>query len=290
MPWPPVADPALEVTLRSAVGLKAIQILREQRPELVTGAGTVLDPQMLAAAEAAGSQFIVTPGITRDLLQASVASPIPLLPGISNASGIMEGYALGYRRFKLFPAEVSGGVAAIKALGGPFGEVKFCPTGGVGPANIKSYMALKNVMCVGGSWMLDPSGSRTATGRGSKSARPRPWPCWTEVQLIRWCVLRLYGALGRRTFFFAREKCRPCRPHAAIGLVGCSAGQRCAEGSAGGQLGQADDQAAGYAPGASPARGDANAGPEPCALADHREQVVVAQQSRPPGPAGPGGQ
>ncbi len=85
-----------------------------------------------------------------------VDSPIPLLPGISNASGIMEGYSLGYRRFKLFPAEVSGGVAAIKALGGPFGEVKFCPTGGVGPANIKSYMALKNVMCVGGSWMLDP--------------------------------------------------------------------------------------------------------------------------------------
>jgi 2-dehydro-3-deoxyphosphogluconate aldolase/(4S)-4-hydroxy-2-oxoglutarate aldolase len=136
---------ALEVTLRSQFGLKAIQILREQRPELVT-----------AAAEAAGSQFIVTPGITRDLLEASVASPIPLLPGISNASGIMEGYGLGYRRFKLFPAEVSGGVAAIKALGGPFGEVKFCPTGGVGPANIKSYMALKNVMCVGGSWMLDP--------------------------------------------------------------------------------------------------------------------------------------
>ena len=139
---------ALEVTLRSEFGLKAIQVLREQRPELCTGAGTVLDRHMLEAAEVAGSQFIVTPGITRDLLEASVHSPIPLLPGISNASGIMEGYGLGYRRFKLFPAEVSGGVAAIKALGGP--------TGGVGPANIKNYMALKNVMCVGGSWMLDP--------------------------------------------------------------------------------------------------------------------------------------
>lgn len=145
----------LEVTLRSEHGLKAIERLREQRPELVTGAGTVLDPQMLAAAEAAGAQFIVTPGVTRELLQASVPSAIPLLPGISNASGIMEGYALGYRRFKLFPAEVSGGVAAIKALGGPFAEVRFCPTGGVTPANLKSYMALKNVMCVGGSWMLD---------------------------------------------------------------------------------------------------------------------------------------
>eukprot|EP01132_Coremiostelium_polycephalum_P015313 gene15313-18511_t len=136
----------------AAGGLTALEVLREQRPELCTGAGTVLDRHMLEAAEVAGSQFIVTPGITRDLLEASVHSSIPLLPGISNASGIMEGYGLGYRRFKLFPAEVSGGVAAIKALGGPFGEVKFCPTGGVGPANIKSYMALKNVMCVGGSW------------------------------------------------------------------------------------------------------------------------------------------
>ena len=145
----------LEVTLRSEHGLKAIRVLREQRPELITGAGTVLDPQMLAAAEAAGAQFIVTPGVTRELLQASVSSAIPLLPGISNASGIMEGYALGYRRFKLFPAEVSGGVAALKALGGPFAEVRFCPTGGVTPANLQSYMALKNVMCVGGSWMLD---------------------------------------------------------------------------------------------------------------------------------------
>lgn len=146
----------LEVTLRSALGLTAIRILREQRPELVVGAGTILDRSTLEAAEAAGSQFIVTPGITRELLQAGVESSVPLLPGISNASGIMEGYALGYRRFKLFPAEVSGGVAAIKALGGPFGEVRFCPTGGVAPGNIKNYMALKNVMCVGGSWMLDP--------------------------------------------------------------------------------------------------------------------------------------
>ena len=98
-----------------------------------------------------GTSFQVIPRV----IEARVASDIPLLPGISNASGIMEGYGLGYRRFKLFPAEVSGGVAAIKALGGPFGEVKFCPTGGVSPANIRSYMALKNVMCVGGSWMLD---------------------------------------------------------------------------------------------------------------------------------------
>ena len=148
---------ALEVTLRSEHGLKAIQVLREQRPELIVGAGTVLDRQMLAATEAAGSQFTVTPGITQDMLEAGVASPLPLLPGISSPSELMMGHALGYRRFKLFPAEVSGGVAAIKAFGGPFGDVRFCPTGGVGPANIKSYMAQPNVMCVGGSWMLDSS-------------------------------------------------------------------------------------------------------------------------------------
>ncbi|WP_407315181.1 bifunctional 4-hydroxy-2-oxoglutarate aldolase/2-dehydro-3-deoxy-phosphogluconate aldolase [Pseudomonas sp. nanlin1] len=145
----------LEVTLRSPLGLTAIKLLREQRPELLVGAGTVLDRHMLAATEAAGSQFTVTPGVTQDMLEAGVDSPIPLLPGISSPSELMMGYALGYRRFKLFPAEVSGGVAAIKAFAGPFGEVRFCPTGGVGPGNLKSYMSQPNVMCVGGSWMLD---------------------------------------------------------------------------------------------------------------------------------------
>ena len=145
----------LEVTLRSAHGLKAIQVLREQRPELCVGAGTVLDRKMFAAVEAAGAQFVVTPGITQDILEAGVHSEIPLLPGISTPSEIMMGYTLGYRRFKLFPAEISGGVAAIKAFAGPFGDVRFCPTGGVNPGNVKRYVALPNVMCVGGTWMLD---------------------------------------------------------------------------------------------------------------------------------------
>ncbi|MGE8498661.1 MAG: bifunctional 4-hydroxy-2-oxoglutarate aldolase/2-dehydro-3-deoxy-phosphogluconate aldolase [Pseudomonas sp.] len=145
----------LEVTLRSAFGLTAIRLLREERPELCIGAGTVLDLQMLAAAEEAGAQFIVTPGSTTELLKASLESPVPMLPGTSSASDIMLGYALGYRRFKLFPAELSGGVAALKALGGPFGEARFCPTGGVNTENLTRYMAQPNVMCVGGSWMLD---------------------------------------------------------------------------------------------------------------------------------------
>ena len=145
----------LEVTLRSEHGLKAIKVLREQRPELCVGAGTVLDRSQFEAVEEAGAQFVVTPGVTREILQAGVDSDIPLLPGISTPSEIMMGYALGYRRFKLFPAEISGGIAAIKAYAGPFADVRFCPTGGVRPDNLLSYMSLPNVMCVGGTWMLD---------------------------------------------------------------------------------------------------------------------------------------
>mgnify|MGYP002759910424 FL=1 len=115
----------------------------------------MLDRSQFDAVEAAGAQFVVTPGVTQEILQAGVESDIPLLPGISTPSEIMMGYALGYRRFKLFPAEISGGIAAIKAYAGPFSDVRFCPTGGVRPDNLKSYMSMPNVMCVGGTWMLD---------------------------------------------------------------------------------------------------------------------------------------
>jgi 2-dehydro-3-deoxyphosphogluconate aldolase/(4S)-4-hydroxy-2-oxoglutarate aldolase len=146
---------ALEITLRSAHGLTAIRRLRQERPNLCVGAGTVLDKRMMDEVEAAGAQFIVSPGCTDELLQAGVNCSVPLLAGISNASDIMRGYALGYRRFKLFPAEVCGGVAAIKALGGPFADVRFCPTGGVNAGNAAQYLSLPNVMCVGGTWMID---------------------------------------------------------------------------------------------------------------------------------------
>ncbi|RRV69531.1 keto-hydroxyglutarate-aldolase/keto-deoxy-phosphogluconate aldolase [Stutzerimonas stutzeri] len=145
----------LEITLRSRHGLTAIRRLRQERPDLCIGAGTVLDRRMMDEVEAAGAQFIVTPGSTRDILEAGVSCSVPLLPGTSSASDVMEGYALGYRRFKLFPAEVCGGIAALKALGGPFGDVRFCPTGGVSAANAAQYLALTNVMCVGGTWMID---------------------------------------------------------------------------------------------------------------------------------------
>ncbi|AGA86537.1 bifunctional 4-hydroxy-2-oxoglutarate aldolase/2-dehydro-3-deoxy-phosphogluconate aldolase [Stutzerimonas stutzeri] len=152
----------LEITLRSSHGLTAIRRLREERPDLCVGAGTVLDRRMMDEVEATGAQFIVTPGSTREILEAGVSCSVPLLPGISSASDLMEGYALGYRRFKLFPAEVCGGVAALKALGGPFADVRFCPTGGVTAANAASYLALPNVMCVGGTWMIDS----TSLGEG----------------------------------------------------------------------------------------------------------------------------
>lgn len=145
----------LEITLRSAHGLTAIRRLREERPELCIGAGTVLDKRMMDEVEAAGAQFIVSPGCTDELLQAGVYCSVPLLAGISSASDIMRGYGLGYRRFKLFPAEVCGGIAALKALGGPFTDVRFCPTGGVNAGNAAQYLALPNVMCVGGTWMID---------------------------------------------------------------------------------------------------------------------------------------
>lgn len=152
----------LEITLRSAYGLTAIRRLREERPELYVGAGTVLDKRMMDEVEAAGAQFIVSPGCTDELLQAGVNCSVPLLAGTSNASDIMRGYALGYRRFKLFPAEICGGIAALKALGGPFGDVRFCPTGGVNAANAAQYLALPNVMCVGGTWMIE--GASLANG------------------------------------------------------------------------------------------------------------------------------
>lgn len=145
----------LEVTLRSEFGLDAIRLLVRERPQLCIGAGTVLNAAMARDCVDAGARFLVSPGITPELLQAGVEAPVPLLPGIGSASELMQAYALGYRRFKLFPAEVCGGVAAIKALSGPFPDVCFCPTGGVTPANAAQYMALDNVMCVGGSWMLD---------------------------------------------------------------------------------------------------------------------------------------
>ena len=143
----------LEVTLRTPAGLEAIRLMK-QVPGAIVGAGTVLNPGQLLESIQAGAEFIVSPGLTEPLGRAAVASGIPFLPGIANAGDIMRGLELGLSHFKFFPAETSGGRAALKALAGPFGNVRFCPTGGVTQDNASDWLALDPVVCVGGSWLV----------------------------------------------------------------------------------------------------------------------------------------
>jgi 2-dehydro-3-deoxyphosphogluconate aldolase/(4S)-4-hydroxy-2-oxoglutarate aldolase len=144
---------ALEVTLRTPAALGAILRIAKEVPEAVVGAGTVLNARDLEAAADVGARFIVSPGLTPELAQAAVAARLPLLPGVATATEIMRGLDLGLHRFKFFPADSSGGTAAVAAFGGPFPGVRFCPTGGVGVKNAADYLALNNVACVGGSWL-----------------------------------------------------------------------------------------------------------------------------------------
>lgn len=145
--------PVLEVTLRSAVALPAIEAIAQQVPEAEIGAGTVLNPTDFDRAVDAGSRFIVSPGITSELLDHACQSTVPLLPGIQTVSELMEGIQRGYQRFKFFPAEIAGGIGALKAIAGPFASVRFCPTGGIRTHTAADYLALPNVMCVGGTWL-----------------------------------------------------------------------------------------------------------------------------------------
>src|SRR5690349_15182840 len=140
--------PVLEVTLRTPAALDVIRAMK-QVPGAIVGAGTVLNPAQLDAALAAGSEFIVSPGLTEPLGKAAVAAGMPFLSGTANASDIMRGLDLGLTRFKFFPAEASGGVAALKAIAGPFGEARFCPTGGITLATAPDWLALEAVLCVG---------------------------------------------------------------------------------------------------------------------------------------------
>ena len=146
--------PALEVTLRTPAALDAIREMK-QVDGAVVGAGTVLNPRDLDKALKAGAEFIVSPGLTKKL--AKEAGGVPFLPGVANASDIMTGLDLGLDRFKFFPAEAAGGIAALKALGGPFGDVRFCPTGGIRQDTAARWLALDAVLCVGGSWLV-PAG------------------------------------------------------------------------------------------------------------------------------------
>lgn len=143
----------LEVTLRSTVALQAIEAIARTLPEVNVGAGTVLNPEDFDRAVNAGSRFIVSPGSTQTLLQHGCRSNTPFLPGIQTVSEMMEGIQLGYQRFKFFPAEAAGGTSTLKALAGPFADIRFCPTGGIRASNASDYLSLANVMCVGGTWL-----------------------------------------------------------------------------------------------------------------------------------------
>ena len=143
----------LEVTLRTPAALDVIRAMRTV-PGAIVGAGTVLNPDDLAAAIDAGSQFIVSPGLTHALGRAAIDAGIPFLPGVANAGDIMRGLDLGLDRFKFFPAETSGGLPALKALAGPFGQVRFCPTGGITATSAPTWLAEPAVLCVGGSWVV----------------------------------------------------------------------------------------------------------------------------------------
>ncbi|PAL21275.1 bifunctional 4-hydroxy-2-oxoglutarate aldolase/2-dehydro-3-deoxy-phosphogluconate aldolase [Sphingopyxis sp. GW247-27LB] len=147
--------PVLEVTLRTPAALDAMKAMK-QVAGAVVGAGTVLNARMLSDALDAGAEFIVSPGLTDSLGEAAVAAGIPFLPGIANASNIMTGLDIGLDSFKFFPASTSGGVAALKALSGPFRGLNFCPTGGITAATAPEWLALDAVRCVGGSWVVPP--------------------------------------------------------------------------------------------------------------------------------------
>ena len=163
---------ALEVTLRTPAALEVIAEMAKV-PGAVVGAGTVLNPKQLDAAISAGARYIVSPGLTDPLTNAAKASGIPYLPGISNAADIMRGLDHGLDRFKFFPAEASGGLKALKALAAVFGNVRFCPTGGITEATAPDWLAHKAVLCVGGSWVVpagapDPAAIRNAAEAASR--------------------------------------------------------------------------------------------------------------------------
>ena len=159
----------LEVTLRTPVALDAIRAMKRVDGAIV-GAGTVVNQQDLAAALEAGSEFIVSPGLTETLGRAAMREGVPFLPGIANAGDIMRGLDLGLAHFKFFPAMAAGGLPALKALAAPFGQCRFCPTGGITEATAPEWLAFDPVLCVGGSWVAPRAPEDLAAIRDSARA------------------------------------------------------------------------------------------------------------------------
>ncbi|MDG9684967.1 bifunctional 4-hydroxy-2-oxoglutarate aldolase/2-dehydro-3-deoxy-phosphogluconate aldolase [Streptomyces sp. DH18] len=146
--------PAIEVTLRTPAALESIRAMAAEVPGAVVGAGTVISPEHVRETVDAGARFLVSPGWTDALLEAMKASGVPFLPGVSTTSEVVALLERGVREMKFFPAEAAGGTAYLKALSAPLPQARFCPTGGISLASAPSYLALPNVGCVGGSWMV----------------------------------------------------------------------------------------------------------------------------------------
>lgn len=147
----------IEVTLRTAAALAAIRLLAEQVPDAIVGAGSVLEPGQLDAAVRAGARFTVSPGASAALIDAAGGSPVPWLPGAYTGSEVLHLRERGYRLLKFFPAEAGGGIAFLRAIHGPIPDVRFCPTGGIDATRAARYLSLRNVACVGGSWLTPSS-------------------------------------------------------------------------------------------------------------------------------------
>ncbi|GAA9615938.1 bifunctional 4-hydroxy-2-oxoglutarate aldolase/2-dehydro-3-deoxy-phosphogluconate aldolase [Helicobacter pylori] len=145
--------PIIEVTLRSSCALEAIELIAKNVPKMRVGAGTILNPTQLEQAQNRGAEFLISPGLTIKLLEYAKKKDMPLIPGVSSSSEVMQALELGYSALKFFPAEYCGGVKLLNAFNGPFKGVKFCPTGGISADNMHSYLNLENVLCVGGSWL-----------------------------------------------------------------------------------------------------------------------------------------
>ncbi|BAW72302.1 bifunctional 4-hydroxy-2-oxoglutarate aldolase/2-dehydro-3-deoxy-phosphogluconate aldolase [Helicobacter pylori] len=143
----------IEVTLRSSCALEAIELIAKNVPKMRVGVGTILNPTQLEQAQNRGAEFLISPGLTIKLLEHAKKKDMPLIPGVSSSSEVMQALELGYNALKFFPAEYCGGVKLLDAFNGPFKGVKFCPTGGISADNMHSYLNLENVLCVGGSWL-----------------------------------------------------------------------------------------------------------------------------------------
>lgn len=145
--------PTLEITLRTEHGIKAIELIKKEVPDAIVGAGTVINGEQLKAVENAGAEFAISPGFNASFAKAAERSGIAVIPGVATPGELMLALEHGIDTLKLFPAEVVGGRAMLKALHGPFPQAKFCPTGGITPETAPEYLKLPNVLCVGGSWL-----------------------------------------------------------------------------------------------------------------------------------------